>query len=106
MIAPIAGGTVRQDCGGWNGGTLFADENSMGDVDSELAMAARHVADARCIVARQRARIVKLKALRRATLDHQLTLDALVSTLALMESHAQVLAETAKRLGHLQRMLS
>lgn len=70
----------------------------MGDIDREIATATRHVAEARRIVARQRARIVKLKALGRATLNQELTLQAFVSTLALLESPPE-LADTPKRLG-------
>ena len=97
VIAPGLGGTAQKECADWAGAPSYAGENSMGDIDSELATAARHVAEARRIVARQRARIVKLKALGRATLDHELTLQAFVSTLELLECHAQELADTAER---------
>jgi hypothetical protein len=88
------------------GATRYAGENSMGDTDSELAIAARHLVQARRIVARQRAHILKLKALGSATPDHELTLQVFVSTLAQMEGHAQELVETAKRFERPQRMLS
>ena len=109
MIAPVVGGMAQQegaDWSAWTGATPDADENTMGDIDTEIATATRHVAEARRIVARQRARIVKLKALGRATLDQELTLQAFVSTLALLESHAQELADSAKRLDLPRRRLS
>ncbi len=108
-IAPVIGGMAQQECAdwsGWTGATPHAGVNSMGDIDSELATAARHVAEARRIVAQQRARIVKLKALGSATRDQELTLEAFVSTLALLENHAQELADTAKRFELPYRKLS
>ena len=97
MIAGIAAGSKRQDHCGWTGGIAYAGESLMGDVDSELVMAARHVAEARRIVALQRARVIKLRALGRATPDHELTLQALVGTLGEMECYAHALVKTAKR---------
>jgi hypothetical protein len=101
MIVPVTGGRVQLQCGGWTGGTPYAGENGMGDIDNEVATAARQVAEARRIVAQQRAHMNRLKALGGATLDQELTLQAFVSTLAVLESlesHAQELAEAAKRL--------
>jgi hypothetical protein len=108
-IVPVIGGMAQHECAEWTGWAVappHAGDNSMGDIDSELATASRHVAEARRIVARQRARIVKLKALGSATPDQELTLEAFVSTLALMERHAQELADTAKRLELPYRTLS
>ncbi len=106
MIAPVAGGVGRQDHGGWTGGVAYAGENHMCDIDSELATAARYVAEARRIVAWQRARILKLKAADGATPDHELTLQASVSALAELEGHARALADIAKRFQRSQRLLS
>ena len=106
-MALVIGGMAQHECADWTGWAgAPASDNSMGDIDSELATAARHVAEARRIVARQRTRIVKLKALGSATPDQELTLEAFVSTLALMERHAQELADTAKRLELPYRTLS
>jgi len=105
MIAPVTGRIVPQECAGWTCGT-FAGENRMSDTDGELAMAVQYVAEARRIVARQRSRIVKLRALGRVTLDQELTLQASVNTLALLEGHVQELADAAKRLEFSQRKLS
>lgn len=108
-IVPVIGEMAQHECADWTGWTVappHAGDNSMGDIDSELATAARHVAEARRIVARQRARIVKLKALGSATPDQELTLEAFVSTLALLERYAQQLADTAKRLELPYRTLS
>ena len=65
-----------------------------------------HIAGARRIVARERVRILKLKTLGNATPDHELTLQAFISTLAQLEGHARQLAETAKRFERPRRMLS
>lgn len=106
-IVPVIGGMAQHECADWTGWAgAPAGDNSMGDIDSELATAARRVAEARRIVARQRARIVKLKAIGSATPDQELTLEAFVSTLALLERYAQQLADTAKRLELPYRTLS
>jgi len=106
-MALVIGGMAQHECADWTGWAgAPASDNSMGDIDSELATAARHVAEARRIVARQRTRIVKLKALGSATPDQELTLEAFVSTLALLERYAQQLADTAKRLELPHRTLS
>jgi hypothetical protein len=59
--------------------------------ESELATAARHVASGRLIVARQKARMAKLKAEGHATLDHEQTLQVFESTLRLFEDHERQL---------------
>jgi hypothetical protein len=106
MITPIEDGPPSHDPVGWSALLPYADETSMDGVDHELAMAARRVADARHIVSRQRARILRLKALGSVSLDQELTLHAFNSSLALVESHAQGLADAAKRLERSQRKLS
>ncbi len=106
MIAARADGSEQQDHGGWTGGFPYAGESRMGDVDGELGMAARQVAEARRIVALQRARVIKLKAQGRATPDHELTLQVLVGTLGQMEGYVQALAETSKRFERPRRLAS
>jgi len=105
MITPIAGGLEQQDHGAWTGPCLYA-ESAIGNVDRELATVAGRVAEARRIVARQRANVLELRMLGKATPDHELTLQALVSTFAEMEGHARSLAEAAKRLERPRRLLS
>lgn len=106
MVTLVANDPESRDHAVWTGGAFHAGAGVTGDIDGELAMAAEHVAQARGIVARQRAGILKLKVLGRATPDDELTLQALIGTLAQMESHAQVLAETARRLERPERLLS
>jgi hypothetical protein len=109
MIVPVTAGRLSLARGGWTGEIPFAGGGGVGDIDNEVATAARHVAKARRVVARQRARMAKLKALGRATLDQELTLQAFVSTLATLEnlkSHAHDLADAAKRFERPQRKLS
>ena len=106
MNVHVTGGMTHQECADWAGGTPCAVENRMGDIESELALAARYVAEARRIVARQRVRTVRLQALRQSTPDQDLTLEAFVGALALLEGHARQLADTAKELGPPQRKLS
>jgi hypothetical protein len=66
---------------------------------SELAVAARHVAQGRVIVARQRERIARLKAQGSSTRDHELTLDLFVSTLQILEEHERALRSSAEKLA-------
>jgi hypothetical protein len=109
MIVPVTAGRLLLEHGGWTGEIPFAGESRAGDIDNEVATVARHVAEARRVVARQRARMAKLKALGKATLDQELTLRAFVSALAILESlksHAQELADAARRLERPQRKLS
>lgn len=56
----------------------------------------RYVAKARRIVARQQARVVRLKALGRVTLDQELTLQVLVGSLAILERGAREFGDIAK----------
>lgn len=97
MIAFGLGGCMQHECGGWVGEARYAGGNGIGNTDCEAAMAARCVAEARRIVARQRARVLRFKTLGRATLDHELTLRALVSTLAILEGGAREFADAATR---------
>lgn len=106
MFAFVMAGSLHHECAGLTGEAHFAAENRIGNMDYELATAARHVAKARRIVARQRARVVRLRALGRATFDQELTLRAFVSSLAHLESGAQALADTAKRFDCRQHRLS
>ena len=68
------------------------------EVETELAVAARHVAAGRIIVARQRERIARLKALGSCIRDHELTLGIFVSTLEILEEHERVLRASAQKL--------
>jgi hypothetical protein len=61
------------------------------DSESEFVMAARHVAEGRRIVARQRLRIAKLKLAGHSTLDHEHTLQVFESTLRIFEEHERQL---------------
>jgi hypothetical protein len=79
---------------------------SMDEAQCKLAMAARHVAEGRRIVARQRERVAGLKALGHCSKDHELTLAALVSTLAHLEDQAQALRKVAKKLERAHPLLS
>jgi hypothetical protein len=59
----------------------------------DLTLAARHVAEGRIIVARQRDRIARLKALGCSTLDHEQTLRIFQSTLEIFLDHQRTLRE-------------
>jgi hypothetical protein len=61
--------------------------------ESDLAMAARHVAEGRRIVAQQRERIARLKADGHPTADHEQTLRVLESTLQILEDHERQIME-------------
>jgi hypothetical protein len=65
------------------------------DYESPLMMASRHVAEARRIVARQRARIVRLIAAGCDTADAERTLRIFSSTLEIFEQHERKLLEAA-----------
>jgi hypothetical protein len=105
MIAAIVSGSEWHH-GGWTGEIPYADETSVSDVDTKLAAAERYVAEARRIVAWQHVHMLKLKVAGQATQDHELTLQAFVSTLAILESHAGDLSKSAKRLERPRRLLS
>jgi hypothetical protein len=65
--------------------------------ESDLALAARHVAEGRRIVARQRERIARLRALGCSTLDHEQTLRIFESTLEIFLDHEQTIREQDTR---------
>ena len=65
--------------------------------ESQLALAARHVAEGRAIVARQRERIARLKTLRCSTLDHEQTLRIFESSLEIFLDHERSLRERETR---------
>lgn len=68
------------------------------DDESALAMAVRHVAEARRIVAGQRQRIERLRADGHNVLDFEQTLSVFEATLRLLEDHESMLrAEAEKR---------
>lgn len=60
-------------------------------IETELAVAARHVAQARIIVAQQRERIARLKARGLSTHNYEVTLDVFIGTLQSLEHHERAL---------------
>jgi hypothetical protein len=56
-------------------------------------LAARHVAEARLIVAQQHARIARLKARGSCTRDFERTLNIFIGTLQILEEHERALRE-------------
>jgi hypothetical protein len=70
----------------------------MPEIDTELAAAARHVAEGRRIVARQREIIARLAAQGSCTGDYERTLDIFVSSLRIFEEHERELRAAVKRL--------
>jgi hypothetical protein len=65
--------------------------------ETDLTLAARHVAEGRIIVARQRERIARLRALGCWTLDHEQTLRTFESTLEIFLDHERTLREHDSR---------
>jgi hypothetical protein len=61
--------------------------------ETDLTLAARHVAEGRIIVARQRDRIARLRALGCLTLDHEQMLRTFESTLKIFLDHERTLRE-------------
>jgi hypothetical protein len=61
--------------------------------ETDLTLAARHVGEGRIIVARQRERIARLRALGCSTLDHEQTLRIFESTLEIFLDHERTLRE-------------
>lgn len=59
--------------------------------DDALAVAIRHVAEARRIVARQEERVARLAAAGCSTLDAEQTLDVFASTLRILKDHERML---------------
>jgi hypothetical protein len=64
-------------------------------LETELAVAARHIVQGRIIVAEQRERIARLKALGSSTGDHELTLDIFLRTVEILEEHERALRASA-----------
>jgi hypothetical protein len=62
----------------------------------DLAFTTENVARARLRVARQRVRIIKLRDAGCSTLDAELTLDAFISTLGLLEDHERHLRDLSR----------
>lgn len=63
--------------------------------ETELAVAARHAAKGRCIVARQRQLIARMHAAGHPTRDAERTLDLFECTLAIFEDHERALSQSA-----------
>jgi hypothetical protein len=70
----------------------------MPEIETELAAAARHVAEGRLIVARQRERIARLRAQGSCTGDYERTLDIFVNSLQIFEDHERELRAAAEKL--------
>jgi hypothetical protein len=68
----------------------------MGEEESELVLAARHVAEGRQRVADQLRRISRLRAFGRSTTDAELTLDAFLQSLKILEEHERHLWKLAE----------
>jgi hypothetical protein len=71
--------------------------------EPKLAIAGRRVTEGRRIVAQQRERIARLKALGCSTLDHEQTLTVFLSTLSILEDHERMLRDRfngSNRKGH------
>lgn len=97
---PIRANSGRRQFGSGN----TAREMDVMEPEAELASAARHRAAARPIVAQQRARIAKLKAVGPCPRDVELTLEVFVSTLALLEEHERALRQAARNLVPARRL--
>jgi hypothetical protein len=67
------------------------------EVETQLATAARHVAQGRIIVAQQRERVDRLKAIGSRTREHERTLDVFISTLQILEEHERELRAAAQK---------
>jgi len=65
--------------------------------ESNLELAARHIAEGRRIVKRQRARIARLKALGCPIQGAEHTLTVFLSTLAIFEDHERLLRERGRQ---------
>ena len=71
-------------------GTPVADVCAT-QIETDLAVAARHVAEGRMIVAQQRERIARLNAQGVWTGNYDRTLDVFLSTLQILEEHERAL---------------
>jgi hypothetical protein len=69
------------------------------DDNNDLAIAEHHVAQAQLIVARQRARIVRLEAAGAGTLDARQTLEVFETNLRIFEGHRDYLRSQRDRRG-------
>ena len=69
------------------------------EMETDLAMATRHVVRGRVIVAQQHERIARLKAQGSCTRDFELTLGVFVCTLKILEDHERVLRASAEKLA-------
>lgn len=103
MLGPaVGGGAILLD---WRGrqlgsGGLAADSPVAmvareDNHQAQLALAARHVAAARRIVAQQHERIARLKARGSCTRDFERTLSIFVGTLQILEAHERALRKAA-----------
>jgi hypothetical protein len=68
------------------------------DIETRLAIAANHVAHGRAIVAQQRERVARLKAMGTRTREHERTLDVFISTLQILEEHERDLRNSVPKL--------
>lgn len=73
------------------------------EMETDLATAMRHVAQGRLIVAQQRERIARLKALGSCTRDYELTLGVFICTLKILEEHESALRASAEKLAAARR---
>lgn len=69
------------------------------EMETDVAIAERHVAQGRLIVAQQHERIARLKALGSCTRDYELTLSVFVCTLKILEDHERALRAAAEKLA-------
>jgi len=76
------------------------------EIETELATAARHMAQGRLIVAQQHERIARLKALGSCTRDYELTLGVFICTLKILEEHERALRASAEKLAAAQRRIA
>ena len=73
------------------------------EIETDLAMATRHVAQGRLIVAQQNERIARLKAQGSCTRDYELTLGVFLCTLKILEDHERVLRASVEKLAAARR---
>jgi hypothetical protein len=74
--------------------------------NAELALAARHVAGGRLVVAQQYERIARLKARGSCTRDFERTLGVFVGTLQILEEHERALRKAVATPAPKRRPLS
>jgi len=73
------------------------------DIETDLAIAAHHVARGRLIVTQQHERIARLKANGSCTRDFELTLGVFLCTLKILEDHERVLRASVAKLDAARR---